>query len=1062
MTTENIVITIREDGSREVARNIRSVGTDSASAQRSVNALKSALVGLGGALALSELKQYADIWTQVQGKVNIFTHSAQETAAVMDRLYQIAQDTRQPLSAVGDAFHQMSIAGEALGATQEQLLTATSAVGKAFAVQGTSAQTARGGIIQFGQAMTEGIVRAQEYNSMINAMPLVLKAVAKNLDGVDGSLAKLRQRMLDGKLYSRDFFKALQEGEGYLNELFERSGKTIGQAFTIMQNAIIRYVGQMNEASGFTRTFYTAAEFLAENINDVANALIIVASPFILQGLVNVGLALRSMALYAAANPYVALAAAITMVATALTLYRNQIILVQEGQVSLGDYMNATWDLAGEKIGELSNYIGETLPGALQKAMGNIVGFQVSFEGLDSVVRTIVNGWIGWFASLPKLFIEAWKTLPDALYNIFATGFNAIKGLVANNINTITSYINPILEKANLGKIVEVQFDETKLKVTKSWSEMADDMAAILKEGVGTDYIKLAEDGLDSLTRRASELAKKRHAEELARRQDYDLTGAFGSGGAGDDFSAGGKGADKAAKELLKLEKQLASVVSAASPAEGAMLKLKFAEDILQKSLDKGLLSREQYNKYLSLTREHYAEIADPMGQLIKRMDEEGRLLEMNSRAREVETQALAAKRQLMAKGADVDEKELQVLRDRYTGLQKLNEMVKAQDALLAESVEKRREFVIQLQAIKKLMDDPASGFSQSDGQQALYNLNPQIFAGTQQYVDNVKKQYEDMFAQIQMMRDNDVISAEQANQMMLGQTELLKQAIINAEIEAANARLAMNQGDWADMMLSSMGRVMQGFTSLQQGVTDTFGQLFVSLTDGFANAFASAIVQSENLGDALRNVAASAVQQLIASLIKLGIQWAIQAAIGQALGTSMTAASVLMAGTTAAAWAPAAALVSLATFGANAGPATIGMGSTMVAAKSFSLMGMAHDGIDTVPKEGTWLLDKGERVVDSRTNADLKAFLASGQGYNGPVATTSTGIQLKMIINNNASDQVAVTAEEGEDEDGNPQLELYIDRIEESLAGRMGSGRGPLNNATRDAFGLRANARNR
>lgn len=1055
MTTENIVITIREDGSREVARNIRSVGTDSASAQRSVNALKAALVGLGGALALSELKQYADIWTQVQGKVNIFTHSAQETAQVMERLYQIAQDTRQPIDGVGNSFHQLSIAGSALGASQEQLLTFTQAVGNALAIQGTSANTARGGILQLGQAMNEGIVRAQEYNSMINAMPIVLKTVANNLEGVDGSLAKLRQRMLEGKLYSKDFFDALLKGAPELAALFDKSGKTIDQSLTIVQNALIKYVGQLNEATGAGQAFYEVARFIADNIDDIARALIIVASPFILQGLIGVGNALRTMAIYAAANPYVALAAAITMVATGLALYRNEIILLEKEQVSLGDYMNATWELAGEKVSELATWIGDTLPGAIEKAMGNIVGFQVSFAGLGDVAKTVMNSLIGWFVSLPKLFLAAWQVIPDALYNIFVTAFNAIKGLVSNNLNTIIGLINPILEKANIGQIMEVQFEETAPRIAKTWGELATEMGNIIKENNNVDYLG---DVYDELTKRAIKFAKAR--QEAANVKPVDLTGALGSG---EDFAGGAdKGAAAAAKELLKLEKQLASVVSAASPAEGAMLKLKYAEDILQKGLDKGLLTREKYNKYLSLTREHYAEIADPMGQLIKRLDEEGKLLEMNSRAREVETQALAAKRQLMAKGADVDEKELQVLRDRYTGLQKLNEMVKAQDSLLAESVEKRREFVIQLQAIKNLLNDPDSGFSQSDGQQALYNLSPQLFAGTQQYVDNVKKQYEDMFAQIQAMRDNDVISAEQANQMMLGQTELLKQAIINAEIESANARLAMNQGDWADMLLSSMGRVIEGFTSLQQGVTDSFGQLFTTLTDGFANSFASAIVSSENLGDALRNVAGQAVEQLIASLIKLGIQWAIQAAIGEALGASTTAASIAMGAATAAAWAPAAAAVSLASFGSNAPTAMAGMASTFALSKTLSVAGMAHDGIDNIPKEGTWLLDKGERVVDSRTNADLKAFLASGGGYGAPVATTSTGIQLKLIINNNVSDQVAVTAEEGEDEDGNPQMEVYIDRIEESLAARMGSGRGPLNQATSAAFGLQPKARSR
>lgn len=49
------------------------------------------------------------------------------------------------------------------------------------------------------------------------------------------------------------------------------------------------------------------------------------------------------------------------------------------------------------------------------------------------------------------------------------------------------------------------------------------------------------------------------------------------------------------------------------------------------------------------------------------------------------------------------------------------------------------------------------------------------------------------------------------------------------------------------------------------------------------------------------------------------------------------------------------------------------------------TIAGMAHDGIDNIPKEGTWLLDKGERVVDSRTNSDLKNYLSDGGGSKAP-----------------------------------------------------------------------------
>ena len=53
-----------------------------------------------------------------------------------------------------------------------------------------------------------------------------------------------------------------------------------------------------------------------------------------------------------------------------------------------------------------------------------------------------------------------------------------------------------------------------------------------------------------------------------------------------------------------------------------------------------------------------------------------------------------------------------------------------------------------------------------------------------------------------------------------------------------------------------------------------------------------------------------------------------------------------------------------------------------LIAAQTIS--GMAHDGIDSIPREGTWLLDKGERVVDARTNADLKNYLQSNKSPNG------------------------------------------------------------------------------
>lgn len=99
-------------------------------------------------------------------------------------------------------------------------------------------------------------------------------------------------------------------------------------------------------------------------------------------------------------------------------------------------------------------------------------------------------------------------------------------------------------------------------------------------------------------------------------------------------------------------------------------------------------------------------------------------------------------------------------------------------------------------------------------------------------------------------------------------------------------------------------------------------------------------------------------------------------------------------------------------TFGTVMSAVVRGMGYASVGIiASQTLSGMAHSGIDSIPREGTWLLDKGERVVDARTNADLKNFLqssgqsSSGLNVNVPVTIGSSDIseedgkQLGMMI---------------------------------------------------------------
>lgn len=65
---------------------------------------------------------------------------------------------------------------------------------------------------------------------------------------------------------------------------------------------------------------------------------------------------------------------------------------------------------------------------------------------------------------------------------------------------------------------------------------------------------------------------------------------------------------------------------------------------------------------------------------------------------------------------------------------------------------------------------------------------------------------------------------------------------------------------------------------------------------------------------------------------------------------------------------------------------------------KSVNLTGMAHNGIDNIPEEGTWLLNKGERVLNPSQNRDLTNYLSQVQtgGQNRPIDNKLSVIMVK------------------------------------------------------------------
>lgn len=189
----------------------------------------------------------------------------------------------------------------------------------------------------------------------------------------------------------------------------------------------------------------------------------------------------------------------------------------------------------------------------------------------------------------------------------------------------------------------------------------------------------------------------------------------------------------------------------------------------------------------------------------------------------------------------------------------------------------------------------------------------------------------------------------------------------------------------------------LQDHISVSTNNFDTmWGNTFDRFTAGMAEATTAVLFEQQSFGDAMKEITRGAVQAVIQGLIEIGIQRLTLFALEKFIGTASASLSVKTAAATgksiASSYSTAAAMASLASYGMNSIPAMGGLAATVGLSKSLAVAGMAHDGIDNIPREGTWLLDKGERVVDSRTNKDLKNYLnssnqqASNVSINAPI----------------------------------------------------------------------------
>ncbi|MGE6740261.1 tape measure protein [Allorhizobium pseudoryzae] len=225
--------------------------------------------GLAAAFSAREVAQLIDSSTRINNALKVAGVSGQQLETVFASLYQAAQKNAAPLESLATLYGKASQSAGELGASQEDLLKFTGAVGTALRVAGTDATTASGALLQLGQALGSGRVAAEEYNSILEGLPTVAQAAARGLKDAGGSVSRLKTLVVDGKVSSEAFFRAFLAGSVSLETAADKAGLTTSQGFTLIGNALIRVARDFDAATGTSQKFADALGSIADAIDRI-------------------------------------------------------------------------------------------------------------------------------------------------------------------------------------------------------------------------------------------------------------------------------------------------------------------------------------------------------------------------------------------------------------------------------------------------------------------------------------------------------------------------------------------------------------------------------------------------------------------------------------------------------------------------------------------------------------------------------------------------------------------------------------------------------------------------
>lgn len=477
--------------------------------------LGAALGPILGYFATSKLVEYADTWTNMTNKLKLAVDNNKQLKSAMDAVFKISQETRTEMASNTKVYAGLADALRGMRRDTAEAGPLLKTVAQAVALSGASSEEAANSLRQFGQALNSPTVQAEELNSIIDQTPALAKALA---DGMRMNLGDFKKSLESGSVTARQVVDALRSQAENINAAFQKMTPTLSQSFTVLNNALVRYVGQGNETNGITAQISKAIIGLSNNLDTAIPIAIAFAA------------ALASVAVFAVISAFAGMVMQIGLLITAMVQFTAAILL---NPVMLGTLVVAVIAaVAAFKMfgGEISNaasqipIIGGYLQSYIDKLNGSatahIDAYNQSKKGSDIIEEYKnrigqftgglgkANGALGANAGAAAGAATAMNFYKNALDASIERNEEFYQSLTAKTATAMKEYA----VKAAQGKLVTTEWDDALgryiVKVEQADGSVQEFGKAVQGYSYGAEQATSATNGLSSAMQQASDSAR--------------------------------------------------------------------------------------------------------------------------------------------------------------------------------------------------------------------------------------------------------------------------------------------------------------------------------------------------------------------------------------------------------------------------------------------------------------------------------------------------------------------------------------------------------------------------